>query len=145
MYSEIGYAGRIFSLCVFSQRKRNRWPVHPESVALQVAKALPAHIERNGFLRPLGKRIAARLTKLSDEMANQSSKYPAIMDTINPKMSGASLNIVGCDTVSSHINKPIPSTLWHYTSHTGFQGIINSKKIWATEFRFLNDRQEFFH
>jgi hypothetical protein len=57
----------------------------------------------------------------------------------------SSINIVGCDAVNSYINKPIPGTLWHYTSHAGFQGIISSKKIWASEFRFLNDRQEFFH
>jgi len=53
--------------------------------------------------------------------------------------------IVGCDAVNAHISKPIPSTLWHYTSYAGFQGIISSKKIWTTEYRFLNDREEFRH
>ena len=53
--------------------------------------------------------------------------------------------IVGCDAVNDHINKPIPEKLWHYTSYAAFQGIITSKKIWATEYRFLNDREEFLH
>ena len=53
--------------------------------------------------------------------------------------------IHGCDAVNEHISKPIPSTLWHYTSYAGFQGIVTSKTIWATEYRFLNDRTEFFH
>lgn len=53
--------------------------------------------------------------------------------------------IAGCEAVNAHINKPIPSTLWHYTSYAGFQGIVSSKTIWATEYRFLNDRQELLH
>lgn len=53
--------------------------------------------------------------------------------------------IVGCSAVNNHLSKPIPSTLWHYTSYAGFQGIVTSKKIWATEYRFLNDREEFLH
>ena len=53
--------------------------------------------------------------------------------------------IVGCDAVNQHIVKPIPSTLWHYTSHAAFQGIVTSRRIWATEYRFLNDREEFLH
>jgi Protein of unknown function (DUF2971) len=38
-----------------------------------------------------------------------------------------------------------PRKLWHYTSIKGFQGIISSKHIFATDLRFLNDRQEFVH
>src|SRR5215831_17682600 len=53
--------------------------------------------------------------------------------------------IVGCDAVNAHVSNPIPSTLWHYTSYAGFQGIVTSKRIWATEYRFLNDRQELLH
>jgi hypothetical protein len=43
-------------------------------------------------------------------------------------------SIVGCDAVNEHVSKPIPSILWHYTTYAGFQGIVVSKKIWATEF-----------
>jgi hypothetical protein len=52
---------------------------------------------------------------------------------------------VGCDAVNEHVSRPIPETLWHYTSFAGFQGIVTSKTIWATEYRFLNDREEFLH
>lgn len=55
------------------------------------------------------------------------------------------ITVTGCDAVNEHISKPIPDTLWHYTSFAGFQGIISSKKIWASEYRFLNDRTEFVH
>lgn len=60
-------------------------------------------------------------------------------------MSEPSNAISGCDAVNEHIGKPIPSTLWHYTTYCGFQGIVTSKTIWATEYRFLNDRTEFLH
>jgi hypothetical protein len=53
--------------------------------------------------------------------------------------------IVGCDAINDHVGKPIPDTLWHYTSYAALQGIISSKRIWATEYRFLNDREEFLH
>jgi hypothetical protein len=43
------------------------------------------------------------------------------------------------------LNRPIPPKLWHYTSIEGFQGIVASKSIWATDVRFLNDREEFVH
>lgn len=64
---------------------------------------------------------------------------------IQPVMNGQSDKIVGCDAVNDHIGKPIPSTLWHYTSYAALQGIISSKRVWATEYRFLNDREEFLH
>jgi hypothetical protein len=51
----------------------------------------------------------------------------------------------GCKAVNDHISKPIPARLWHYTDFGGFQGIFTSKKIWATDYRFLNDREEFRH
>jgi len=56
-----------------------------------------------------------------------------------------SSKIVGCDPVNNHISTPIPSTLWHYTSYAAFEKIVDSKTIWATEYRFLNDREEFRH
>jgi hypothetical protein len=52
---------------------------------------------------------------------------------------------IGCQAVIDHISKPIPEKLWHYTSYAAFQAIVSSKKIWATEYRFLNDREEFRH
>lgn len=37
----------------------------------------------------------------------------------------------------------IPETLFHYTSQTGFKGIIENRELWATHIRYLNDSQEF--
>jgi len=51
----------------------------------------------------------------------------------------------GCDAVMAHLGSLIPETLWHYTTFVGFQGIIHSKTIWATEYRFLNDSEESSH
>ncbi len=49
------------------------------------------------------------------------------------------------DRVRELLNREIPDKLWHYTSFNGFQGIISSKAIHATDIRFLNDRSEFTH
>lgn len=38
-----------------------------------------------------------------------------------------------------------PSILFHYTTPIGLLGISQSKKIWATDLRFLNDKKEFQH
>jgi hypothetical protein len=40
---------------------------------------------------------------------------------------------------------PIPTEVWHYTTLTGFEGIVTSGKLWATDARFTNDRTEFIH
>lgn len=69
----------------------------------------------------------------------------SIMNSVQRLMNDPSSQTVGCDAVNDHISKPIPSTLWHYTSYAALQGIVSSKKIWATEYRFLNDREEFLH
>jgi hypothetical protein len=47
--------------------------------------------------------------------------------------------------VDELLNRPIPGKLWHYTSIQGFQAIVASKSMWATDLRFLNDREEFIH
>jgi Protein of unknown function (DUF2971) len=56
-----------------------------------------------------------------------------------------SARIVGCEAVRKHISTPIPETLWHYTSYAAFEKILTSKSIWASDYRFLNDREEFRH
>ena len=43
------------------------------------------------------------------------------------------------------VDAEIPEILWHYTSLEGFTGIVESKRIWATEIRYLNDESEFNH
>jgi hypothetical protein len=47
--------------------------------------------------------------------------------------------------VAELLNTPIPTKLWHYTSLKGFHGIVTSKRIFATDLRFLNDIEEFVH
>jgi hypothetical protein len=49
------------------------------------------------------------------------------------------------DPIHDWVNQPIPEKLWHYTSVQGFQGIIGSGNIYATDVRFLNDSEEFIH
>jgi Protein of unknown function (DUF2971) len=49
------------------------------------------------------------------------------------------------DPIYDWVNQPIPGKLWHYTSAQGFQGIIGSGNIYATDVRFLNDIEEFIH
>ncbi|QEE28573.1 DUF2971 domain-containing protein [Terriglobus albidus] len=49
------------------------------------------------------------------------------------------------DLIKDLLTKPIPKNLWHYTSYKAFQGIVESKQIFATDLRYLNDSQEFVH
>ena len=49
------------------------------------------------------------------------------------------------DPIGELLNRQIPEKLWHYTSVRGFEGIVTSKEIYATDLRFLNDREEFVH
>ena len=49
------------------------------------------------------------------------------------------------DPVYNWVHQQIPEKLWHYTSVQGFQGIIESRSIFATDVRFLNDTEEFIH
>jgi hypothetical protein len=39
----------------------------------------------------------------------------------------------------------IPKTLYHYTDLSGFVGIVESKKLWATNVSYLNDYTEYLH
>ena len=41
--------------------------------------------------------------------------------------------------------EPYPNYLYHYTTATGLQGILQSKVLWATQFDFLNDPTEFLY
>jgi hypothetical protein len=49
------------------------------------------------------------------------------------------------DPVLKLITSPIPKILWHYTDFEGFRGIVNSKRIHATNLKYLNDKEEFEH
>lgn len=47
--------------------------------------------------------------------------------------------------VDSFFETPIPSEVWHYTNLAGFEGIVSSGSIWATEAHFTTDTTEFIH
>ena len=47
--------------------------------------------------------------------------------------------------ITELLNEPIPEKLWHYTSIEGFHAIVKIKRMWATDARFLNDREELIH
>ncbi len=49
------------------------------------------------------------------------------------------------DPIQEWVYQKIPEKLWHYTSVQGFQGIVTSGNIFATDVRFLNDKEEFIH
>ncbi|WP_263418413.1 DUF2971 domain-containing protein [Terriglobus albidus] len=49
------------------------------------------------------------------------------------------------DLIKDLLTKPVPENLWHYTTYKAFQGIVESKQIFATDLRYLNDSQEFVH
>ena len=37
---------------------------------------------------------------------------------------------------------PEPTILWHYTNLAGLIGIVERRKLWATDLRYLNDSTE---
>lgn len=39
----------------------------------------------------------------------------------------------------------VPGTVYHYTDAGGLFGMLNGKKLWLTDYRFLNDTTEFSH
>jgi len=43
------------------------------------------------------------------------------------------------------LSTPIPEKLWHYTSVDAFLKIVKNKSVFATDVRFMNDREEFVH
>jgi hypothetical protein len=53
----------------------------------------------------------------------------------------------GRDILRANRENPISSTgdLYHYTSLSGFRGIVDTKGFWASDNRYLNDAQEVSH
>jgi hypothetical protein len=47
--------------------------------------------------------------------------------------------------IHDFLNTPIPPEVWHYTNLTGFEGILSSGRVWATEAHHTTDRTEFVH
>lgn len=49
------------------------------------------------------------------------------------------------DLVEDFFSTPIPEKVWHYTSVSGFEGIVSSGRVWATEAHYTTDAAEFTH
>lgn len=47
--------------------------------------------------------------------------------------------------VSGFLKKDIPSSLYHYTNYNGLNGILNSRQLWFTHYKQLNDTSEILH
>jgi len=46
---------------------------------------------------------------------------------------------------NSYHNKPLPDTVFHYTSLDGLIGIVESQSLYASNLYYLNDRKEYQH
>lgn len=74
-----------------------------------------------------------------------------------PLVPGYKLDDIGFDAIreahsssldewlSLHSHLPADSLLWHYTSAEGMLGILESRKLWFSNARFLNDTEEIKH
>ncbi len=49
------------------------------------------------------------------------------------------------DLIDEFFNSPIPEEVWHYTNLVGFEGILSSGTVWATEVHSTTDDSEFVH
>lgn len=47
--------------------------------------------------------------------------------------------------INEFLSTPIPAEVWHYTSLVGFEGILSSGRLWATEAHHTTDETEFVH
>ena len=63
---------------------------------------------------------------------------------MNYKAEGISFDecIKHAEAEISEFSTELPHTLYHYTNTTGMLGIIDSKRLWATHFQYLNDASE---
>jgi Protein of unknown function (DUF2971) len=49
------------------------------------------------------------------------------------------------DLINNFFDTPIPEKVWHYTTLAGFEGILSSGTVWATEVHNTTDPTEFIH
>jgi hypothetical protein len=47
--------------------------------------------------------------------------------------------------INGFLSTPIPPEVWHYTNLVGFEGILSSGRVWATEAHHTTDKSEFVH
>lgn len=61
---------------------------------------------------------------------------------IDPRLIEATNELLGDIQDDSINNAPLPERVFHYTDGPGLLGILQSRSLWATDFRFLNDQSE---
>jgi hypothetical protein len=49
------------------------------------------------------------------------------------------------EQVSAFLNRPAPSTLFHYTNQAGMLGMVEIRTIWLSHTQYLNDDAAFLH
>ena len=59
--------------------------------------------------------------------------------TLNPSLEKVSATIAES---RKHVQAALPELLFHYTNSSGMRGILESSRLWATNYRFLNDASE---
>ena len=47
--------------------------------------------------------------------------------------------------INNFLGTSIPPEVWHYTNLVGFEGILSSGRVWATEAHHTTDKTEFVH
>jgi hypothetical protein len=47
--------------------------------------------------------------------------------------------------INDFLSMSIPPDVWHYTNLSGFEGILSSSRVWATEAHHTTDKTEFIH
>ena len=46
------------------------------------------------------------------------------------------------ELINEILRRPLPETLYHYTTQDGLLGIVKNRQLWATQIQYLNDSQE---
>ena len=52
-------------------------------------------------------------------------------------------DFVSAEMEHSLVNRPLPDTVYHYTSIKGFRNIVTSGCLWAGNIHFMNDLEEY--
>jgi hypothetical protein len=76
----------------------------------------------------MGETYVSNNTDLWQELINQFSEVTSTLKDID---------------VGESLDDETPSILYHYTTANGLKGIVESNTIWATHYRFLNDKTEY--
>lgn len=65
---------------------------------------------------------------------------------ISPDTEGLKAKLAAASTPIAQslaaLRVPVPERLFHYTNSAGMRGILESNRLWATNYRFLNDKSE---